>query len=675
MRSLRLRVRVGLATLTLLTVLIGASVAHASTPWVVPTMPAGLADTYPDLAAMWPIATPPPLVPKGTLVADSGFDPMVNGFRFGNYGDQHLESPNLINTYAFGTPYENPSQLTPVDMIFMFGSTVCTDPAAVIAQLAMTTNGINSNYDYWLRPNTGNSLTTNFGAFSPAYNFTQDYELCTLTLQAEQWMDMENSFITNGVCFGMAATAMLNFSMMTGWDPSTLGVAYPLIPLYNVGWSSTMTRTIARWQVSQSFTDYGFNYPYHHAVPSFAQTIQYLTSGTPDGPPYQSYLPLSKGKTPYVLSVYQVAADGSLTNGHAVVPIAVYKRENDPQWDYDIAVYDPNYPGRTRAVHVNTTANNGAGNMEYVLFSEPDGTDPSGQNTENGMQLVPSGNMVVGPFDANAQSLQVNTYPPLPWLSTAATPTNKRSTKAARAKPSNVTTVRVEPAKVGAGESVKVRIVGLNGKPIPGLIEQQLFSVLPGFQTFPLWKVPHNVPFRVVLSTNGKRHSLSTSVTVQNARGSWAVDDMVIRPKSRDVVTVRPANESISYRSTTGTDPTLSVTDAGDDAKTGMNYRVKLRKVRLDRGHEATLDLDFKTDKAILTTNQHTWNRISIEATIQHKAKHKFHTTSYAPRAGEALTIDFSHWTAAAPTALTGWLATTTGARDGLAWSATPSAP
>ena len=674
MRSLRRNARVGLATLTLLAVLIGASLAQASTPWVVPTMPAGLADKYPELASLWPIATPPPLVPQGTLVVDSGFDPMVNGFHFGNYGNQHLQGTNLINTYAFGTPYENPTQLTPVDMIFMFGATVCTDPTAVIAQLAMTTNGVNQDYNYFLRPNTGNSLTTNYGAFSPTYDFSQDYELCTLTLQAEQWMDMQNSFITNGVCFGMAATAMLNFSMLGGWDPKSLGVAYPLIPLYDVGWSSTMTRTIARWQVSQSFTDYGFNYPYYHAKPSFAQTIEYLTSGTPNAP-YPSYYPLSKGKIPYVLSVFQQAADGSRRDGHVVVPIAVYKRENDPKWDYDIAVYDPNYPGRTRAVHVNTTANNGAGKMEYVLFSGPDGTDPSGQDTSNGMQLVPSGNMVTGPFDVNARGLQDNRYPRLPWLSTAATPTKKTSTKAARAKPSNVTTVSVGPAKVDSGESLKVRVVGLNGKPIPGLIEQQMFSVLLGSQTFPLWKVPHNVPFRVVLSTNGKRRSLSTSVTVQNGRGTWAVENMVIRPKSRDVVTVRPADESISYRSTTGTDPTLSVTDAGDDAKNGMNYRVNLRKVRLDPGRKATLDLNFKTNQATLTTNQRSWNRISIEATIQHKEKHEFNATSYAPRAGEALTIDFSDWTAAAPTALTGWLATTTGARDGLAWSATPSKP
>jgi len=52
--------------------------------------------------------------------------------------------------------------------------------------------------------------------------------------------------------------------------------------------------------------------------------------------------------------------------GHAITPHAVYERANG---DFDIAVYDNNFPMRTRAIHVDTSENS----YEYLVGAIPGG--------------------------------------------------------------------------------------------------------------------------------------------------------------------------------------------------------------------------------------------------------------------------------------------------------------
>ncbi|MBJ7609538.1 MAG: hypothetical protein JF887_08955 [Candidatus Dormibacteraeota bacterium] len=109
--------------------------------------------------------TPPPDAaatdaPLGTLAADLGFRPDVNGFPFANYGN---DVTNLTN-------------LTPKEMQDIFGNVVCSDPAA---------------------PD------------------------CTLIPPAQTWMDKQNRSMSGGHCQGMSVTALLLFKKLI--NPSDYG--------------------------------------------------------------------------------------------------------------------------------------------------------------------------------------------------------------------------------------------------------------------------------------------------------------------------------------------------------------------------------------------------------------------------------------------------------------------
>ncbi len=95
--------------------------------------------------------TATPMVPAGaqaagTIIADSGFRPAVNGFAFENYG---------------AGPFTN---LIAADIRAMFGNEVCVNPAAAA---------------------------------------------CNLTPPAKQWMDTENKGMAEGHCSGFSITSLL----------------------------------------------------------------------------------------------------------------------------------------------------------------------------------------------------------------------------------------------------------------------------------------------------------------------------------------------------------------------------------------------------------------------------------------------------------------------------------
>jgi len=74
------------------------------------------------------------------------------------------------------------------------------------------------------------------------------------------------------------------------------------------------------------------------------------------------------GKIPYVLVLF-FKVEGQQA-GHAITPTAVYERANG---DFDIAVYDNNFPLRTRAIHVNTSQNS----YDYLVGTVPGGPQVS----------------------------------------------------------------------------------------------------------------------------------------------------------------------------------------------------------------------------------------------------------------------------------------------------------
>ncbi len=225
---------------------------------------------------------PTPLAwsPTGTMVADTGFRPAVNGFRFFNYATAD-SVPNIANAYAFHEPAKVTNLAAP-QLRTLFGDVVC-------------------------RSAQGS---------------------CELTYAARRWRDATNAVISSGHCWGLAVGAAVRYSR--GSPPAR--DAHLSVPLQ---------RRIARWQATQFEVDID----------------QYLTD--PRSVVAALRRDLVAGRAPYVILVE--SAQGLQ---HTLTPYALLDRGGDR---YDIAVYDSNYPGRERAIHVDAAANTFA----YEAFSQP----------------------------------------------------------------------------------------------------------------------------------------------------------------------------------------------------------------------------------------------------------------------------------------------------------------
>lgn len=428
---------------------------------------------------------------------------------------------------------------------------------------------------------------------------------CILTLAAEAAMESYIGAMDGGHCLGIAATAAQVFNSELA--PRFIGSKFR--PAYRTPWSSTMTRTIAR------------NFTYQ-----FANDLRPYTR-TPTEVVAELRTALAPGSAPLVLALWETPPG---QGGHAILPIALYDRGGGL---YDVAVWDNNYPGRIRAVHIDTTADGGAGSMEYLMFTAP-GAPPT--MASGSMLLIPSGKMLG--------------RQPCKFCDDA-----------------DGTFVLIDAVEAEDGAEVSAVISTPGGGTIKGLVEYpSLDPPGDGMQTFPMWLVPSGVPFKVTLSTSGVERTVVTAVTAQSGDGTWVASDLVIRPGSRDIVTFRPDRESIAFSSTAGTDPTLSVIDSTDD----QTYSVEVRSFRLNRGRTVELDLDFAKDQAVFTSNQRFTRRVAVVATLEGGPQRGLlYSWPKAPPNGYSMTVDFSKWTVEDfADSLAGWLTAPGGQRLDLLW-------
>ena len=151
---------------------------------------------------------------------------------------------------------------------------------------------------------------------------------CTLTPAAEEWMNDQNEGMAGGHCFGMATTSQFFFQGFGNPDrPDPFGS--PFTPRLDFDANAKLQRHIATAWATQS-------------LPNVRKTF---AGGKPSVVIKLLRRSLERGRMPYELLIY----DNS--DGHAISPYAVNKLGRN-QWQ--ILVYDNNWPGRKRAVNVNT---------------------------------------------------------------------------------------------------------------------------------------------------------------------------------------------------------------------------------------------------------------------------------------------------------------------------------
>jgi len=182
---------------------------------------------------------------------------------------------------------------------------------------------------------------------------------CTLTPAAQQWAAQTDAAMAGGHCFGFSVTALRFFTHRL--DPTQFGGPTTFSLQFSpqlqselaYGWSMQELAAVRRADIADTPT----------------RTIQFLEKALAD-----------HGGEVYTIGIFK--PDGS--DGHAVTPIAV---ENLGGGQYQIDIYDNNYPDTPRAISVNTT------NDSWSYNAAPNPGDPagvySGQGTTNPMNLEP----------------------------------------------------------------------------------------------------------------------------------------------------------------------------------------------------------------------------------------------------------------------------------------------
>jgi hypothetical protein len=179
---------------------------------------------------------------------------------------------------------------------------------------------------------------------------------CTLVPVAQQDVDLVNSSDLGGHCYGFSVTALRFFTHRL--DPAQFGGSTP----FSLPFSTALGQELA----------YGF-------------TMQYLDSvqsATLTGTPSEILADLERALPHPDHEVYTLAirdSYGPNSEGHAITPFGV---ENLGGGKYDVLVYDNNWPGETRAVSIDTSADT----WRYEIGP---GTVWSGRASDNPMRLMP----------------------------------------------------------------------------------------------------------------------------------------------------------------------------------------------------------------------------------------------------------------------------------------------
>jgi hypothetical protein len=272
---------------------------------------------------------------------------------------------------------------------------------------------------------------------------------CRMTLSAEIFAAAMTAPAGGGHCFGMAAAAAALYNGQI--PPNQLGSG--LVPALNP-LNGPAQQTILRLFGTQIFNA-AERMP---SAPTPTAVVQTLIADFADG------------TVPYILVL-----DGP--NGHAITPYAVLDRGNG---QYDIAVYDNNFPHQPRAVQVDTITDT----FRYSGGSIP-GQDPYIYSEAN--------DNILGLIEVN-RTLEQQPC----WV--------------CRDQESPYKIIAFSPvASDNAG--LALTVVGLDGKPLPpGAVEafQPLNPPGPQFTSLPFFLVRSDTSFQLIVDTRkmNKQQSL-----------------------------------------------------------------------------------------------------------------------------------------------------------------------
>jgi hypothetical protein len=343
---------------------------------------------------------------------------------------------------------------------------------------------------------------------------------CDLIPEARAWMEETNQAMAGGHCFGFSVGAYLV------WQNQVSASAYgaPTINGLAINKNTSLQSSLARGWVFQ--------------------TLDSVQAKKVTGTPNHILGELIKLLKPHPSDTYTVTiwkSDG--TGGHAVTPYQVDYKGNG---QYQVLIYDNNWPGRTRAISFDTNTDT----WSYEAAVNPN--DPS----------------ALYQGDAKTQTLQL--FPTSPGQGTQPCPFC--GTVPAQGSTAGTT---------GAGRTAAIYLTGSvtnhshvlvadqKGRQL-GYVNGRLVNKIPGAHYVLLtsdqdWKnklepilyVPANQAYTITLDGTPLTAPDTESIGIIGPSWDVAVNDIPMDPGDKDTLTVDPNATTLTYHTTRTQSPTI----------------------------------------------------------------------------------------------------------------------
>ena len=364
---------------------------------------------------------------------------------------------------------------------------------------------------------------------------------CTLTLSAQEWKRGANAGMAGGHCWGIATTVAELYNGVRSL--ASVGGSKNVI---STPWNTKLTRQIARaWATQDAINVQEYAY-------SPATAIKMLKRH------------LKPGTVPYSMGIHSTSGDG-----HGVTPVALYKTGDHL---YKIAIYDNNYPGRLRAMIVDTKANA----YEYEMFTIP-GQAP----------VMAAGKIELVPISVLDGKL------PCPFCGGSIA-------------------AQVQVAPLPVEDDVKVSVADWDGNAIKGLVHHHPTSPggLVGMREFGKFEVPAGKNFALTIDASKLTEPVETDARVIDSGVTYTLTNLVLTPGAVVTWYVSPSQGFATVKSTK--DTAFNVTAI--DTTGGQEWAFTYGELFVGKGGEVTVTMDDEKFISTLSFKDTPTQRIQVLA-------------------------------------------------------------
>lgn len=397
---------------------------------------------------------------------------------------------------------------------------------------------------------------------------------CTLTPPAQQWIEAVNASMGGGHCEGMAVLALLlNKGVLKASDfggDSTFAL--------KVDGNDKLAREIAYWYSTQGIDP---TRSAELATLKPSEVVDKLKDSFQPGAPES-----------YTLGIFKTEG-GRKKDGHAITPIGLVDAGNGK---VEIAVYDNNFPGQTRAVTVDTAAQT----WQYASATNPN--EPTGlyqgDATTGSLTLTPTSvrqQPQTCPFcggDAAAPGAARGAAAGASTTTTGADAGSSAASASASTAPTSY--VFLDPASANKG--VTVTITTVDGQPYPGVSSTAMKSNLADDDAAPIIEVPGSAPFKVKLDTTAATGETKADLTIVGQDLDAYVDGISVKAGDTDAVEFTPTTGTLAYETSAAETPDIGI---GFDGQ-GADYAFRFGGVDLPDGGRIEASVDRTAGTASL---------------------------------------------------------------------------